>query len=72
MEIHIRIELVIQLLMLLGRINGQTTLQIVWMAPASSHSSANFIYNASSSVAALALGLKYIQENAILPDYVLK
>lgn len=47
-------------------------LQVVWMVPARSHEHTNFAYNASSSVAALALGLETIEKEGILPNHALK
>lgn len=53
-------------------ISGQTTLQVVWMVPFTSHPTSNFVYNASSSVAALALGLETVYNQSILPGHVFK
>jgi len=47
-------------------------LQVVWMAPLRAPRHTNFVYNASSSVAALALGLQTIQRENILPNHDLK
>lgn len=52
--------------------NEEKTLQAVWMIPGRSHLGSNFIHNASSSVAALALGLKNIKQRNILPGYNIK
>ncbi|XP_052248271.1 guanylate cyclase 2G-like [Dreissena polymorpha] len=49
----------------------QTTLQVVWMVPFTSHPTASFVHNASSSVAALALGLETIRNESILPGHVI-
>lgn len=60
--------------LLSGLCGGNTgnVLQIVWMVPSQSHRHTNFIYNASTSVAALALGLKTVERENILPGHVLK
>ncbi|XP_053384831.1 atrial natriuretic peptide receptor 1-like [Mercenaria mercenaria] len=51
-------------------ISGQTTLQAVWMVPFTSHPTSSFVYNASSSVAALALGIQTVYKQSILPGHV--
>ena len=51
---------------------SQTTLQIGWLVPWSSHPTANFPFNASTSIAALALGIETIQNESLLQDYTLK
>ena len=53
-------------------ISAQTTLEVVWMAPSTSHPGTNFAYNASSSVAALALGIQHVETDNIIPGYVMK
>lgn len=50
----------------------KTALQVVWMLPSKSHTNTNFVHNASSSVAALALGLDKIEREQILSGHVLK
>lgn len=56
----------------ISEVYGQTTIQAVWMVPFTSHPTANFVYNASSSVAALALGLQTVYNQTILPGHVFK
>lgn len=53
-------------------IPGQTILQVVWMVPYSSYYKNAFVYNASSSVAALALGIETVYNQSILPGYIFK
>ena len=52
-------------------VTGQT-LQVGWLVPVSSHPIANFPFNASTSIAALALGIETIQNESLLQDYTLK
>ena len=52
-------------------VTGQT-LQVGWLVPVSSHPTANFPFNASTSIAALALGIETIQNESLLQDYTLK
>ena len=54
------------------RKKGRTTLQVIWMVPGTTHTRTNFVHNASSSVAALALGLQKIKQEDILPEHDLK
>ena len=66
-----RIVVLISVL-LVAHTYGQTTLQVVWMVPYTSHPESSFKYNASSSVAALALGIKTVQDKSLLPNHVFK
>ncbi|KAL4224652.1 Retinal guanylyl cyclase 1 [Mactra antiquata] len=50
---------------------SKKTLQIVWMIPFKTHPGMIFPHNASTSVGALALGIRNIQDDQILPDYEL-
>ncbi|XP_052799084.1 atrial natriuretic peptide receptor 1-like [Mya arenaria] len=46
-----------------------TSLQVVWLVPYTSHPDANYVYNASTSVAALALGIETVERMGILPNH---
>ncbi|KAL4224656.1 hypothetical protein ACF0H5_015353 [Mactra antiquata] len=52
-------------------VQTQTILEVVWMVPFTSHPESNYFYNASSSIAALALGVETIYNQSLLPDYTL-